>query len=121
MLRRELTEASRPERMAAAVERQARALAEAAPGHGHGGPVETVRQATYKRHKIVIWTSYRVEVDGAPVEAHFGVSNDGRVHYHGLPNLSLPSAVDLVKRLIDAYPEDFTRPPSRRRRSGHEH
>jgi hypothetical protein len=39
---------------------------------------------------------------------HMGVTNDGNVHYHPVPNLSFASAIDLVKELIDIFPDDFT-------------
>ncbi|HZB34402.1 MAG TPA: hypothetical protein VE465_29835 [Streptosporangiaceae bacterium] len=78
-----------------------------AGGHAHHGPVETVREEDYYGHRIVVRTTYQIEVDGRPVSGHLGVANDGRVHYHPVPNLSYASAVDLVKGLIDAFPEDF--------------
>jgi len=75
--------------------------------HHHAGPAETVREADYKGHHIVIRSTYSVEVDGRAVTGHLGVGNDGRVHYHAVPNLSFTSAVDLVERLIDAFPDEF--------------
>jgi hypothetical protein len=78
-----------------------------AADHHHAGPVETVRAAEYKGHRIVIRTSYALEVDGRPVTGHLAVGNDGRVTYHAVPNLSFASAVDLAKQLIDAFPEEF--------------
>ncbi|MGH3997455.1 MAG: tyrosinase family protein [Pseudonocardiaceae bacterium] len=41
------------------------------------------------------------------IEGHMGVANDGQVHYHPVPNLGFSSAVDLVKQLIDIFPDDF--------------
>ena len=76
-------------------------------GHGHGGGMESVREATYRGHHIVVRTTYRLEVDGVPVEGHMGVTNDGQVHYHAVPNLSFASAIDLMKQLIDTFPDDF--------------
>jgi hypothetical protein len=78
-------------------------------GHdpGHEREVESVREDDYRGHHIVVRTRYRIEVDGRPVTGHLGVTNDGRVHYHAVPNLSFTSAVDLVRRLIDAFPDDF--------------
>ena len=73
----------------------------------HHGPAEIVREAEYNGHKIVVKTTYRIEVDGTPVTGHMGVSNDGQVHYHAVPNMSFASAIDLVKMLIDTYPADF--------------
>jgi hypothetical protein len=76
-------------------------------GHPHHGTVETVREDDYDGHRIVVRTTYQSEVDGRPVSGHLGVANDGRVHYHPVPNLSYASAVDLVKGLIDTFPDDF--------------
>ncbi len=75
----------------------------------HERMLETVRQDDYRGHHIVIHTTYRIEVDGRLVTGHLGVTNDGRVHYHAVPNLSFPSAVDLVRRLIDTFPDEFER------------
>jgi hypothetical protein len=76
----------------------------------HGGVMSSVREATYRGHRIVIRTSYQVEVDGVAIEGHMNVTNDGQVHYHPVPNLSFGSAVDLVKQLIDIFPDDFRTP-----------
>lgn len=79
-------------------------------GSRHGEMLETVRESDYEGRHIVITTSYMIEVDGKPVTGHMGVGNDGRVHYHPVPNLSFASAVDLVKRVIDVFPDEF--PPA---------
>ena len=68
---------------------------------------ESVREADYRGHHILVRTQYEIEVDGRVVMGHLGVSNDGQVHYHPVPNLSFASAVDLVKQLIDVFPDDF--------------
>lgn len=88
-------------------------------GHGAGGHgVETVRRATHRGHRIEIRTTYEIEVDGQPVEGHLLVADDGRVHYHPVPNTSWASAVDLVKQLIDVFPDDFPDPDGG---GGHDH
>jgi hypothetical protein len=92
-----------PESIAAYVKKNAGA-AKMAPMRG---PIETVREDDYQGHHIVVRTTYRMQVDGKPVTGHIDVSNDGQVAYHGLPNMSFDSAIDLVKRLIDQFPEDF--------------
>jgi hypothetical protein len=76
--------------------------------HGHG-KMESVREADYEGHHIVVRTRYQVEVDGQMLLGHMGVTNDGQVHYHPVPNLAFSSAVDLVKRLIDIFPDDFAK------------
>ena len=74
------------------------------PAHAHP---ESVREAEYQGHHIVVRTSYHIEVDGQVLNGHFAVTNDGQVHYHPLPNISFASAIDLVKQLIDLFPADF--------------
>jgi hypothetical protein len=69
----------------------------------------SVREADYHGHHIVVRTHYEVEVDGKMLMGHMGVTNDGQVHYHPVPNMSFASAVDLVKHLIDIFPDDFTK------------
>ena len=78
---------------------------------------ENVREANYKGHRIVVRTRYEIEVDGRVVMGHMGVTNDGQVHYHPVPNLSFASAVDLVKQLIDIFPDDFGSRAHRMRRN----
>lgn len=83
-------------------------------GHGHGQghttAMETTREANYGGHHIVVRTTYQIEVDGMPIRGHMGVTNDGQVHYHAVPNLGFASAIDLVKQLIDTFPDDFETP-----------
>jgi hypothetical protein len=62
----------------------------------------------YKDHEIVIRTTYEITIDGETFAAHVNVDNNGRVHYHGLPTRDFPSTVDLVKQVIDAFPDDFS-------------
>jgi hypothetical protein len=68
---------------------------------------ETIRQAEYKGHHIVLRTTYELEIDGKPVLGHLQVDDAGRVHYHPVPNLSFASALDMAKQLIDVFPDDF--------------
>ncbi len=112
MNRRELDEDVTPEALADYATREAAAVQQAEQVHGGpSAPMETVREDTYHGHHIVIRTSYRIEVDGRSIEGHLGVTNDGQVHYHAIPNLSFASAVDLVKLLIDTFPDEFSRKP----------
>ncbi len=67
----------------------------------------SVREAEFRGHHIVIRTRYDVTVDGTPLMGHLGVSNDGTVHYHPMPNMRFGSAVDLVKQVIDVFPDEF--------------
>jgi hypothetical protein len=74
-----------------------------------GSVAETLREADYKGHHIGIQTIYRIKVDGKPFTADLGVLNNGQVHYHAVPNMTFDSAIDLVKALIDIFPDDFTK------------
>ena len=81
-------------------------------GSHHHQPSETVREAEYNGHRIVVRTTYQIAVDDKPIEGHLAVTNDGHVHYHPIPNLSFASAIDLVKQLIDVFPDDFGNAPA---------
>ena len=79
--------------------------------HGHDDhEMVSVREAMHRGKHIVVKTHYEVTIDGEPLGAHLGVSNDGTVHYHGLPNYAFASMMDLVRKVIDAsdtnLPED---------------
>jgi hypothetical protein len=71
-------------------------------------PFQSVREVDYKDHKITIYTQYEIRVDGKPLGGHIYVDNSGKVSAHALPNYSFVSAVDLVKKMIDEFPDDFT-------------
>jgi hypothetical protein len=72
--------------------------------HHHGGtPGESVsvRVVEHGGHRIRIETTYRVFIDDQLFPDEIHVSNDGTVHYHGLPQYSVPSAVELGKLIVD--------------------
>jgi hypothetical protein len=73
----------------------------------HHGTTESLRTAEHRGHKIVVKTRYDITIDGRRVTGHMGVSNDGHVHYHPIPNLSFASALDMVKAIIDVFPQRF--------------
>jgi hypothetical protein len=80
--------------------------------HG-GGPMVTVRKDEYKGHKVEIKTTYEIKIDGKPFSGHMEVSSEGAVHYHPLPNYSWPSAVDMVRQVIDSFPREFNKKAGR--------
>src|SRR5262249_2486868 len=73
----------------------------------HTGGQEVIREEDYKDHHIIVRSTYHIMVDKQEVTGHLMVTNSGQVQYHGLPNHSFDSAIDLVKSLIDNFPEDF--------------
>jgi hypothetical protein len=74
----------------------------------HGKHEDTsVREITHNGHNIKIITTYRVEVDGKPAAMHLSVDEDGQVYTHATPFITYASAVDLMKEVMDAYPDAF--------------
>jgi len=70
-------------------------------GHGgHGGP--SVRSFQHRGHRVEIVTRYEVTIDGEQWDQHIEVLDDGNVVYHGLPQYLVPSAVDMVRAVIDS-------------------
>jgi len=76
-----------------------------AGGHEHG--LESIRTATHCGHEIVIKTCYEITVDGKPLAPHMSVNDDGSLNTHALPEYTFSSAVDVVKKIIDAYPDEY--------------
>lgn len=71
----------------------------AAAAHEHRSV--SVRTADHEGHTISIETTYRILIDGEEFADPIHVQDDGSVHYHGLPNYSTASAVDLMKLVVD--------------------
>lgn len=79
-------------------------------GGGHGGHGDSVRRFTHRGHEIEIVTAYQVTIDGKPWDGHLEVLPDGAVTYHGFPQYAVPSAVDVLRTVIDyeeAAPEEL--------------
>ncbi len=77
---------------------------------------KTVRHDTYKGRGITITTTYDIRIDRRRVAGEIMVGHSGHVHYHGLPTYSFMSAVDLVRQLVDQFPEDYPPPGEKPRR-----
>lgn len=92
------------------------------PGYiaDHGHHADTgVREFTHNGHVVRIVTTYQVEVDGKPVQAHLSVDEDGKVYTHATPFVSYDSAVELMKAVISAYPDAFSGADDSGSHSGH--
>lgn len=99
-----------PEKIVAAVADQVAAAGGSLPHTHHEGAhpeAVSVRKVNYRGHDILIRTRYEIEVDGRPFAPAVTVDLGGRVHYHGLPTRDFSSMVDLVRKAIDTFPEDF--------------
>jgi len=70
-------------------------------------PFTSVRQINYKNHDIVIQTRYEILIDGKLVNNQIHVDNEGKVSSHAMPTYSFPSTIDLIKKLIDKFPNSF--------------
>jgi hypothetical protein len=75
--------------------------------------------ATHKNHTIEIHTTYRVIVDGKRINLSLMVDDNGEVHCHALPNYQLSSALDLVKVMVDLFPDSFGNSHKQSSGSGH--
>ena len=82
------------------------------PAHMAHETMAGIRKADHAGHKIEIRTEYQITVDGKSLTIpHLSVGNDGQLVCHALPNYVFASAVDLVKAIIDAYPDEFAKRP----------
>ena len=80
---------------------------EYAVDHGMEHELTSVRMAEHNGHQIKITTTYQIEIDGRPTHLHAMVDNDGKLFCHTTPYVEYQSAVDLVKALMDRFPESF--------------
>ncbi|MCG8403870.1 MAG: hypothetical protein MI923_01605 [Phycisphaerales bacterium] len=76
--------------------------------HGIHGELTSVRRSEYAGHTIQVTTSYKIEIDGTKVNLHASVDNDGTVHCHTTPYDRYHSILDLVRTLIDRFPQALT-------------
>ncbi|HVW65002.1 MAG TPA: hypothetical protein VHB01_08305 [Nitrosospira sp.] len=81
----------------------------------------SVRELTHNGHVVRIITTYRVEVDGKPAGMHLSVDEDGQVYTHATPFVTYASAVDLMKEVMDAYPDAFSDDEGDEAQGGHAH
>ena len=77
---------------------------------GHDSMMTSVRRAEHRGRKIEIHSTYRIFIDGEPLEMHTSVTNDGKVHCHSLPQYAFSSAVRMVKGMIDVL--EIEEPPN---------
>jgi hypothetical protein len=114
---KKLSDLAAPKKLGAYLSRKKMAMTQRAQHGGRKAGAESIRQLVHDGHKIVIHTTYRFEVDGKLIKLPLGVDDSGQVHCHSLPNYQTTSAVDMVKALIDNFPDDFiqrrTRPKPR--------
>ena len=91
--------ATTPDQLAAALRQNQAELA--VLRRTHEGPRRSVREATYRGHRIRVVTTYEISIDDRPVSGHLVLDNDGSVHYHAIPNQQFPSMIEMVERIID--------------------
>jgi hypothetical protein len=72
-----------------------------------GHSMSSVRSAIHNGHSISLETVYVVTIDGKKTDISLMVGDDGQVHCHALPNYQLASALEMVKVIIDQFPDDF--------------
>ena len=80
----------------------------------HNMSHESIRELEHNGHKIVISTKYDIKVDGKSLKGHVYVDNSGRVSSHVFPTYSFISTSDLIKKIIDVFPENFAGPKKKK-------
>lgn len=80
----------------------------------HNMPHESIRELEHNGHKIVISTKYDIRVDGKSLKGHVYVDNSGKVSSHVFPTYSFVSTSDLIKKIIDVFPENFKKPEKKK-------
>ncbi len=73
----------------------------------HDGSLTTLRRTSHNGREIEVKTTYEISVDGRRLADHVSVAKDGSPYSHSCPYEQFSSMVDLVKRLVDLYPESF--------------
>jgi len=86
--------------------------------HGSHG-MDSVRETIHRGKHILVKTHYDITIDGEAMSTDLSVSDDGSVHYHGLPNYAFASTMDLVRKVIDVSYRDL--PADEISTSGKEH
>lgn len=78
--------------------------------HHHGDAYTSIRTSEHQGKTIEIHTTYKILIDGKPMQTGAMALNDGKVHSHDLPQYAFSSAIDMAKSLIDlsnkTLPED---------------
>ena len=86
-------------------------MRETSPGYGpaehEAGLLSSVREAMHAGHHIKVRTTYEVEIDHQPVHIHATVDDRGRLLCHATPYERYTSAIDLIKSLIEKYPDQL--------------
>jgi hypothetical protein len=90
-------------------------------GHGHAMHHPSIREIEYHGHEISIETTYRVKIDGKTVKIPLMVDESGNVHCHSLPNYQFQSALDMVKAMVDLFPNKFPSGKKNKAGPGHTH
>lgn len=80
----------------------------------HAGHGKSLRVFDHAGHHVEVETMYRVKVDGKLVQIPLVVGADGRVSCHSIPNYATASALDMIKFVIEQFPEDFAKKKSGR-------
>ncbi|MCA1671281.1 MAG: hypothetical protein LC799_03435 [Actinobacteria bacterium] len=114
----DLEKAATPAEMAVALEEHNDVLHVLQHSHAQE---PSVREETYKGHRIKVVTTYEIAIDGQPVTGHLNIDNNGSVHYHAIPNQEFPSMIGMVKRIIDLSIDLGTIDSGGHDHGGHDH
>ena len=109
MEKKELTKAAIPKNLGGYLAKQA---AKSATKDDHmKNMMNSTRMVMHHGHSIAVETMYVVKVDGKKTNISLMVGDDGQVHCHAIPNYQFDSALDMVKVIVDQFPDDFPLKP----------
>lgn len=83
--------------------------------HGRGGVVTGTRETEFRGRAIRVTTTYEIRINDKPFRGHIMLNEEGRVYIHACPYRDFGSIIELLKHLIQHYPEDF--PPRGKQRN----
>ncbi len=76
-------------------------------GHGHHGKMKTKRTLEHLGNAIEIETTYAIKINGVVYKTHVMLGEDGGLTTHAIPYRIFQSMPDLIKALIELYPNEF--------------
>ena len=75
--------------------------------HGHHGKMKTKRNLKHLGNVIEIETTYEIKINGENYNTHVMLGEDGALTTHAIPYMTFKSMTDLIKTLIELYPNEF--------------
>mgnify|MGYP001795039389 CR=1 FL=1 len=89
-------------------------------GHNHvHSHMKTLRKINHLSNAIEIETTYKITINGVKYNTHIMLGNDGALTTHAIPYRTFESMTDLIKALIELYPDEFNPTSNHHHHHGH--